>query len=86
MKARDLAWRGLGLAALALAGALARSTADGSAGVIAFLVAILGMVLLVQGKRVPLAVRIERSRHRNLPQAIRRRSQRAHAKPPHPAP
>jgi hypothetical protein len=81
VKSRDLAWRGIGLAALALAGAIARSPGDGggATGLIAFLVAISGLVLLVQGKRVPLALRIERSRHRNLPQAIRRRLDRHHS-------
>jgi hypothetical protein len=39
-------------------------------------VALIGLVLIVQGKRVAAAVRVERSRHRALLAAIRARRAR----------
>lgn len=37
-----------------------------------FPIAILGLVLAVQGKRAPLAIRVECSRHRHLPERLQR--------------
>lgn len=76
MTHRDLMWRGAGLALVAVAG-IAR-LADGTGAhsaltLLAFILMLLGVVLLVQGKRVPAALRVERSRHRMLAQAIRQR-------------
>lgn len=76
MKRRDFAWRALGVGILALAGAIGPGAwlgSRGGVGFLAFLAAVAGLVLLIQGKRVAVAVRIERSRHRGLPQAIHRR-------------
>lgn len=80
MTRRDLAWRGAGLAIFA--GACAVSVANeagskgGSLGLIWFALAFVGVVLIIQGKRVPAALRIERSRHRELPLAIHARRRR----------
>ena len=76
MTHRDLAWRGAGVALVAVAGLV--RLADGGAthgavALLAFVLMLLGVVLLVQGKRVPAALRVERSRHRLLAQAIRER-------------
>lgn len=76
MKRRDLAWRGLGVGILAVAAAIGPGEWFGTGvavGVSAFVAALLGLVLIIQGKRVAVALRIERSRHRSLPQAIHRR-------------
>lgn len=76
MTLRDLAWRCAGGGILALAGAIGPGHllgTGGASGLLAFVTALLGLVLLVQGRRVPAALRIERSRHRALPQALRRR-------------
>lgn len=76
MTRRDLFWRAAG-AALIAAGALATraaSAASGSAdiaGLFGVLIAAGGLLLLIGGKRVVLALRVERSRHRELPGAIR---------------
>jgi hypothetical protein len=77
MTRRDLFWRAAG-AALIAAGALATraaaSAAAGSAdiaGLLGVLLAAWGLLLLIGGKRVALALRVERSRHRELPGAIR---------------
>jgi hypothetical protein len=76
MTSRDFAWRCAGAAILALAGAIGPGHllgTGGASGLLAFVTALLGLVLLVQGRRVPAALRIERSRHRALPQSLHRR-------------
>lgn len=76
MTRRDLTWRGVGLAVAMLGVAIVAGGAT-AWGLPAFCLVLLGVVLIVQGKRVPAALRIERSRHRALAQAIRdRRRQR----------
>lgn len=75
MTRRDLAWRSGGLALLAAAsgirlidrwmtGGASDSTLGMLLGLGGFLLAIAGVVLLVQGKRVPQALRCEYRRHR----------------------
>lgn len=79
LKRRDLAWRGLGLGILALAGAIGPGEmfgVGGGLGLVAFVAAAIGLVLVIQGRRVPAALRIERSRHRALPEVIHRRVHR----------
>lgn len=79
MTRRDLLWRGGGAAlfAIACAAGLARgSEAGASLGLLCFAGALFGAVLMIQGKRVSAALRIERSRHRGLPQAIQERRRR----------
>lgn len=71
MTGRDLAWRAAGAALIAAAAAV--DLAGAVPGVPAFLLAIAGLVLLVQGGRAPRALRVERGRHRHLPVALRRR-------------
>lgn len=76
MTRRDLFWRAAGaalIAAGALATRLAPAAADGAdiVGLLGVLVAAGGLLLLIGGKRVGLALRVERSRHRELPGAIR---------------
>jgi hypothetical protein len=84
MKRRDVSWR-TGGAALLLLGfgmAVAMPPEAGPARSVltlaGFLVVITGLVLVINGKRVAMVLRIERSRHRELPLAIhaRRRGRR----------
>lgn len=80
MTARDLAWRAGGTALTAVGFVASRAT-PGDPGwaaalsLLAFLMAIGGLVLVVQGDRVPRALRIERSRHRHLPDTLVHRRQ-----------
>jgi hypothetical protein len=74
MTPRDLAWRGVGAVAfLFAAGVGLADRLDGGSllALPAFGLALIGLVLIVQGKRVAAAVRVERSRHRTLVAAIR---------------
>lgn len=80
MSGHDLAWRAAGITMM-VAGAASTAIADVALGVTlaGFALAIAGVILAVQGDRVPLAIRIERSRHRDLParvhaRRVRRRS------------
>lgn len=86
---RDVAWRAGGLALFAAGCAVGLLdelvTPVGPAlpgavtGPLSFAVAVLGLVLLVQGKRVPVFWRVERGRHRDLPAAIHLRRRRSMA-------
>lgn len=76
MTQRDLLWRGLGVALVVLATSVRVADGDGThaaASLVAFILTLTGLVLIVQGRRVPAALRVERSRHRLLAQAIRDR-------------
>lgn len=76
MTHRDLFWRGLGVGLVVVAASVRVADVAGShAGVslIAFILTLTGLVFVIQGKRVPAALRVERSRHRLLAQAIRDR-------------
>ncbi|EJL20418.1 hypothetical protein PMI02_05537 [Novosphingobium sp. AP12] len=89
MTRRDLLWRCLG--GVLLAGGptcelLAPGDSGGARGILTllfFAATVLGMVLLVQGKKVALALRIDGSRHRMLPDLIRsrRRERRMNRQP-----
>lgn len=75
---RNRLWRGIGAALLMIGGfigALTEVSGPESVGtlLLGFLIAILGLVLVVQGKRAPLAIQIECSRHRHLPERLRAR-------------
>ncbi|TPG54223.1 hypothetical protein [Sphingomonas glacialis] len=79
MTHRDRLWRGLGVALVVVASAVRMTEGFETqigAGLAAFILMLAGLVLIVQGKRVPAALRIERSRHRLLAQAIRDRRHR----------
>lgn len=79
MTHRDIAWRSFGAALFLMGGAIGLNDRLGDSsfpGLAGFLVALFGFVLVVQGKRVPAALRIERSRHRSLPQSIHARRRR----------
>lgn len=83
MMLRDLMWRTSGAVMIAAGyfATFASARASGLTLIIApasFLLAAAGLLLFLGGKRVPLALRIERSRHRYLPTAIhaRRRARR----------
>ncbi|WP_174291575.1 hypothetical protein [Sphingomonas bacterium] len=72
---RHLPWRVGGLSLMA-AGCASAAIGDGASAMwslAGFVLAIVGLVLVVQGGRVPLALRVERSRHRELPMAIHAR-------------
>lgn len=76
MRRRDSLWRGVGVVVFAAAcgTGLARGPdASASLALLCFAAALFGAVLIIQGKRVSAALRIERSRHRELPQAIHAR-------------
>ncbi|MEG3125690.1 hypothetical protein [Sphingomonas sp. GB1N7] len=79
MTRRDFAWRGIGVGAFATAIALGLTIRPGEEAVLglpAFGLALFGLVLIVQGRRVPAALRVERGRHRALAQTIRDRRRR----------
>lgn len=79
MKPRDVIWRGVGamLYAGGTAGALlipvSRAQAQSAVILVCMLAGLSGLVLLVQGKKVMLALRVENSSHRLLPALIRSR-------------
>ena len=76
MTRRDMAWRGAGVALLAVTAWVGFGKPFGDdvlPALLTLLLAIVGLVLAVQGHRVPLAWRVERSSHRMLPQAIHQR-------------
>jgi len=82
MTRRDRIWRSFGgccfVTGCAL-GVVPGWSEHGSIGVLGFALAMTGLVLLVQGKRVPATWKIVRSRHYALPEAIvaRRRAMRS---------
>lgn len=82
MRHRDLAWRGLGATIFAAAALLKFSNYGDAVGLQPFFFALLGILLMVQGRRVLAALRIELSRHRLLARAIhdRRRQRSSRAK------
>lgn len=74
----DRLWRGVGVALL-IAGGLAGAFSDaiesdlGGLLLLGFPIAMFGLVLVVQGRRAPRAIRVECSRHRHLPERLQRR-------------
>lgn len=77
MTRRDRLWRSMGIVML-VGGTAAELLVPGDAGsfrgilTLAFLgMALTGLLLLIQGKRVALALQIEGSKHRKLPDLIR---------------
>lgn len=79
MTRRDLIWRGGGLMLFALAcvlGMIKQVDASGSLGLLGFALALFGMVMVIQGRHIPAALKIERGRHRDLPLAIHARRRR----------
>jgi hypothetical protein len=81
MTRRDLAWRAGGALLIVLGCTASAFTGSYDIGpgiaLLGMPVAFFGLVLAVQGKRVPMAIRIERSRHRRLPFAISARQRRS---------
>ena len=76
MKRRDLCWRAAGTAVFALAclaGVAGLAGATGKVGLPGFVLALIGLALIVQGRRVAAALRCEQGRHPALAQAIRAR-------------
>ncbi len=78
MTPRDLIWRAAGGGLIAAGYGVTRAveSAGGPAailGLFGIMVAAAGLLLLLGGKRIPMALRIERSRHRELPMAIKAR-------------
>jgi hypothetical protein len=71
---RDLIWRTTGAALVGIGYVLTRVATEAAAdlvGIVGLLVAAAGLLLLLAGKKAVLALRVERSRHRELPGAIR---------------
>lgn len=82
MTRRDLAWRSAGVALFATATAIGlQDGLSGDVKLLGFALALVGLVLIVQGRRVPAAWRIERSRHRALTQAIHARRRGGSGRP-----
>ena len=73
MRRRDLTWRGLGAAIVAAAAVLKFSPYGEVAAMPAFCFGLLGILLMIQGRRVVAALRVELGRHRLLAR-IRRRA------------
>lgn len=74
MTQRDLFWRATGAALVGIGYVLTRVATEAGTdlvGIVGLLVAAAGLVLLLAGKKAVLALRVERSRHRDLPGAIR---------------
>ena len=77
MRHRDLVWRRVGVVAFVVALAIGfADRVDDGLKLLGFGVALIGLVLIVQGKRVAAALRVERGRHRLLAQAIDARRRR----------
>lgn len=86
MTRRDKLWRGLGAASFVLGcaiGIVPGLSEPDLIGLLGFALAMIGLVLMVQGKRVPAAWKIVRSRHDALPEIIvaKRRMKRSFRKP-----
>lgn len=76
MTQRDLFWRAAGAILIGAGYTLTRvATGAGGAadlvGISGLFIAAAGLLLLLAGKKAALALRVERSRHRELPGAIR---------------
>ncbi|WP_447931652.1 hypothetical protein [Sphingopyxis fribergensis] len=74
MTRRDLFWRTAGAALIGTGYVLTHVATEAAAdliGITGLLVAAAGLLLLVAGRKAALALRVERSRHRELPGAIR---------------
>lgn len=86
MTRRDKLWRGIGAMSFVLAcaiGIVPEWREAEPAGLFGFALGMIGLVLMVQGKRVPAAWKIVRSRHYALPDIIvaRRRMTRSFRRP-----
>ncbi|WP_419815539.1 hypothetical protein [Glacieibacterium sp.] len=73
MRRHDLAWRSLGAAIVAAASVLKFSRYGDATAMPAFCFGLLGILLMIQGRRVVAALRVELGRHRLLAR-IRRRA------------
>ena len=76
MTHRDLLWRATGAILVGMGYGLTRAAtgAGGGAdlvGILGLFTAAAGLLLILAGKKAVLALRVERSRHRELPGAIR---------------
>jgi hypothetical protein len=76
MARRDLLWRAAGAILVGMGYGLTRAAtgAGGGAdlvGIVGLLTAAAGLLLVLTGKKAVRALRVERSRHRELPGAIR---------------
>ncbi len=82
MTRRDLCWRAAGTAMFALAslaGLAGLAGATGKVGLPGFFLALIGLALIVQGRRVAAALRCEQGRHPTLAQAIHARQRQRRA-------
>lgn len=75
MTRRDLGWRAAGVAMIVTGWSASLGAGSDAAGIevlglLGFSLAMAGLVLAVQGRRVAAALRVERSRHRDLPMRI----------------
>jgi hypothetical protein len=72
MISHDGLWRAGGVMLIG-SGVVLANGSNALVGLLGFALTIAGLVLAVQGRRVLLALRIERSRHRELPAMIHAR-------------
>jgi hypothetical protein len=83
---RDMPWRGIGLVLAAGASGAAAAMNGSAQAMLVFPIALLGLTLMINGKRVAVVLRAERHGHGHTAQAIHavrlRRTRRA-ADPPH---
>ncbi len=86
MTRRDILWRAVGVVLTVGACSVAATTTGSALAILAFPVALLGLTLVINGKRVVVALRAERHGHCHTAEAIhavRLRRTRRRRDPPH---
>lgn len=86
MTRRDIAWRTVGLVMAAGACGVAAAMNGSALAMLVFPIALLGLTLMINGKRVVVVLRAERHGHGHTAEAIhavRLRRTRRRAEPPH---
>lgn len=86
MTRRDILWRAVGVVLTVGACSVAATTTGSALAILAFPVALLGLTLAINGKRVVVALRAERHGHCHTAEAIhavRLRRTRRRRDPPH---
>jgi hypothetical protein len=78
MTKRDMLWRGAGAVMSLGAGATALATDSAPLVVLLFLMILLGLTLMINGKRVAIALQAERRGHHHTAETIHARRVRRH--------